>query len=492
MYGITETTVYSTYHRVTRADLAAGVGSRIGRPLAGLRMYVLDQQGHPTPLGVPGEIHLAGHGVALGYLNQPALTAQRFLPDPYGPAGSRMYRTGDLGIRLPDGSVEFLGRLDDQVKLRGYRIELGEVESALAALPEVAEAAVVLREDTAGDPRLVGYLAGAPGQRPSTGELRAALARTLPDYMIPSAFVTLDQLPRNNSGKLDRRALPAPQDGDPGDGRAMVAPRTALEERVAGIWAQVLGLPSGGRRGRLLRAGWPLDQGAGAGQHAADGRLRRLGRGRDGPANRLPALRRAGRPHRTGARRPPGGAVRAGVRAGPGPAAGRPHRRVPAVPGAARHAAGDAGRQRLEPLPQRDVLPRPRGRPAGPGDAARGGGPRGEPARGSALLGGPDRLLGADAAGASRRAGAGRAARPARVVRGGPGGRAAPPRRRGVRVAVRRRAGAAAAVRRLPGDRPELAAGADDLPRGRRGLEPARAGRGDPRPLPLDARRCRA
>ncbi|MET8266498.1 amino acid adenylation domain-containing protein [Micromonospora arida] len=246
MYGITETTVYSSYHRVTRADLAAGVGSRIGRPLAGLRMYVLDHQGHPTPLGVPGEIHLAGHGVALGYLNQPALTAQRFLPDPYGPAGSRMYRTGDLGIRLPDGSVEFLGRLDDQVKLRGYRIELGEVESALAALPAVAEAAVVLREDTAGDPRLVGYLAGAPGQRPSTGELRAALARTLPDYMIPSAFVTLDQLPRNNSGKLDRRALPAPQDGDPGDGRAMVGPRTALEERVAGIWAQVLGLPAVG------------------------------------------------------------------------------------------------------------------------------------------------------------------------------------------------------------------------------------------------------
>ncbi|MET8233467.1 amino acid adenylation domain-containing protein [Micromonospora sp. NPDC005298] len=246
MYGITETTVYSTYHRITRADLAAGVGSRIGRPLAGLRMYVLDQQGHPTPLGVPGEIHLAGHGVARGYLNQPALTAQRFLPDPYGPAGNRMYRTGDLGIRLPDGSVEFLGRLDDQVKLRGYRIELGEVESALAALPEVAEAAVVLREDTAGDPRLVGYLAGASGQRPSTGELRAALARTLPDYMIPAAFVTLDQLPRNNSGKLDRRALPAPRDGDPGAGRATVGPRTELEERVAGIWAQVLGLPAVG------------------------------------------------------------------------------------------------------------------------------------------------------------------------------------------------------------------------------------------------------
>ncbi|MFG3701836.1 amino acid adenylation domain-containing protein [Micromonospora sp. NPDC047620] len=246
MYGITETTVYSTYHRITRADLAPGVGSRIGRPLPGLRMYVLDQHGHPAPLGVPGEIHLAGHGVARGYLNQPALTAQRFLPDPYGPAGTRMYRTGDLGTRLPDGSVEFLGRLDDQVKLRGYRIELGEVESALAALPRVAEAVVVLREDTPGDPRLVGYLVGAPGQRPTAAELRPALARTLPEYMIPSAFVTLDQLPRNNSGKLDRRALPAPEAGGPGGGRDAVGPRTELEARVAGIWAQVLGLPAVG------------------------------------------------------------------------------------------------------------------------------------------------------------------------------------------------------------------------------------------------------
>ncbi|WP_341716335.1 amino acid adenylation domain-containing protein [Micromonospora sp. FIMYZ51] len=246
MYGITETSVYSTYHRVTRADLAPGVGSRIGRPLPGLRLYVLDQHGHPAPLGVPGEIHLAGHGVARGYLHQPALTAKRFLPDPYGPAGARMYRTGDQGIRLPDGSVEFVGRLDDQVKLRGYRIELGEVEAALSALPEVTEAAVVLREDVPGDPRLVGYLVGAPGIRPAVTQLRAGLARTLPEYMIPSTFVTLEQLPRNNSGKLDRRALPAPTAGDPGDGRAAVAPRTELETRVAGIWARVLGLPAVG------------------------------------------------------------------------------------------------------------------------------------------------------------------------------------------------------------------------------------------------------
>ncbi|WP_309223192.1 non-ribosomal peptide synthetase [Micromonospora sp. CP22] len=241
MYGITETTVYSTYHRVTRADLAPGVGSRIGRPLPGLRIYVLDRYGQPAPLGVPGEIHLAGHGVTRGYLNQPALTAERFLPDPYGPAGTRMYRTGDQGIRLPDGSVEFLGRLDDQVKLRGYRIELGEVESALAALPQVAEAAVILREDTPGDARLVGYLVAAAESGPTVGELRAGLSRSLPEYMIPSTFVTLEQLPRNNSGKLDRRALPAPTDDSHGDGRTPVAPRTDLEARVAEIWARVLG-----------------------------------------------------------------------------------------------------------------------------------------------------------------------------------------------------------------------------------------------------------
>ncbi|MER7169421.1 amino acid adenylation domain-containing protein, partial [Micromonospora sp. NPDC000207] len=238
MYGITETSVYSTYHRLTRADLAPGVGSRIGRPLAGLRMYVLDQHGHPTPLGVPGEIHLAGHGVAHGYLHQPALTAARFGPDPYGPPGSRTYQTGDLGVRLPDGSVEFLGRLDDQVKLRGYRIELAEVSAALSALPGVAEAVVVLREDTPGDPRLVGYLVT---DADTLDGVRAALSRTLPEYMIPSAFVALDRVPRNNSGKLDRRALPAPHDGgDPR--RPVVAPRTDVEARIAEVWATVLGL----------------------------------------------------------------------------------------------------------------------------------------------------------------------------------------------------------------------------------------------------------
>ncbi|MEH1101550.1 amino acid adenylation domain-containing protein [Micromonospora sp. CPCC 205561] len=243
MYGITETTVYSTYHRITRADLAPGVGSRIGRPLSGVRMYVLDQHGHPAPIGVPGEVHLGGHGVARGYLGQPELTARRFLPDPYGPPGSRMYRTGDLATRLPDGSVEFLGRLDDQVKIRGYRIEPGEIEAALNAVPGVAEAVVVLRADDPADPRLTAYLVTGDGEPPQVGPLRERLARVLPEYMIPSAFVVLDQLPRNNSGKLDRRALPAPT-GASLPGADFVAAAGPLQERVAGIWAEVLGLPA--------------------------------------------------------------------------------------------------------------------------------------------------------------------------------------------------------------------------------------------------------
>ncbi|WP_433385384.1 non-ribosomal peptide synthase/polyketide synthase [Micromonospora sp. KLBMP9576] len=248
MYGITETTVYSTYHRITRADLAPGVGSRIGRPLSGVRMYVLDGYGHPAPIGVPGEVHLAGHGVTRGYLHQPELTARRFLPDPYGPAGSRMYRTGDLAARLPDGSVEFLGRLDDQVKLRGYRIEPGEIETALTAVPGVAEAVVVLRADEPADPRLTAYLVAGDGPAPQAASLRASLARVLPEYMVPSAFVLLDELPRNNSGKLDRRALPAPTTGEPISGRDLVAPAGPLEERVVRIWADVLGLPAVGVR----------------------------------------------------------------------------------------------------------------------------------------------------------------------------------------------------------------------------------------------------
>ncbi|GAB3512320.1 hypothetical protein GCM10027575_27400 [Phytohabitans suffuscus] len=243
MYGPTESTVYSTYHRLTRADLATGpgTGSRIGKALAGERLYVLDEHGHPAPVGVPGELYVAGAGVTRGYLRRPALTAERFLPDPYGPPGARMYRTGDLVTRLATGAVDYHGRLDNQVKLRGYRIELGEIEAALRALPGVDEAVVLMREDTPGDPRLVGYVVAPTSE--GTGELRRALARTLPDYMVPAVLVPLDRLPLNNSGKLDRAALPEPEASS---GRPFVAPRTPLEAWVADVWARVLGVPAVG------------------------------------------------------------------------------------------------------------------------------------------------------------------------------------------------------------------------------------------------------
>ncbi|WP_018350842.1 non-ribosomal peptide synthetase [Longispora albida] len=252
MYGITETTVHSTYHRVTRADLEPGAGNRIGRPLADLRIYLLDAYGQPVPLGVPGEIYVAGAGVARGYLNRPELTAERFVPDPFGPAGGRLYKSGDLARRLPDGSLEFCGRIDHQVKIRGYRIELGEIEAALAELAAVTEVRVIVREDIPGDKRLVAYLVGTPG---TPAQLRSMLARSLPEYMVPSAFVTLDRLPLTPNGKLDRAALPKPGDTAVADRRPYAAPRTPAEELVAGVWQEVLGAEQVGRDDRFFELG---------------------------------------------------------------------------------------------------------------------------------------------------------------------------------------------------------------------------------------------
>ncbi|MFV2117671.1 amino acid adenylation domain-containing protein, partial [Streptomyces sp. Act-28] len=239
MYGITETTVHTTYHRITRRDLEPGAGNPIGSPLADLAVHLLDPYGNPVPVGVPGEIHVGGPGVARGYLNRPGLTAERFVPDPFGPPGSRLYRSGDLARRRPDGSLEFLGRIDHQVKIRGYRIELGEVEAALTAHPEVRGAVVVVREDTPGDRRLVGYVLPVGDTPPDPAALRDHLARDLPDYMVPAALVPLDALPLTANGKLDQRALPAP--GEDAFARAAyVAPRTPVEARVAAIWATAL------------------------------------------------------------------------------------------------------------------------------------------------------------------------------------------------------------------------------------------------------------
>ncbi|MFH9550555.1 amino acid adenylation domain-containing protein [Streptomyces sp. NPDC017435] len=243
MYGITETTVHTTYHRLTRRDLDPQAGNPIGRPLSDLRVHLLDGNGDLVPIGVPGEIHVAGPGVARGYLNRPELTAERFVPDPFGPAGARLYRSGDLARRLADGSLEFVGRADDQVKIRGFRIELGEIEAVLGAHPGLREAVVVVREDAPGDKRLVGYVVAVrAGEVPGLGELRAHLSASLPEYMVPAAFVPLDGLPLTTNGKLDKRALPAPEGAALGSDRAYVAPRTAVEEQIAGIWRDALGV----------------------------------------------------------------------------------------------------------------------------------------------------------------------------------------------------------------------------------------------------------
>src|SRR5436305_9793222 len=243
MYGITETTVHTTWRRLRQSDLARP-GSVIGRPLSDLSLYLLDRGGRPVPIGVPGEIHVGGAGVARGYLARPALTAERFVPDPFaggtvGEAiGLRLYRSGDLARWRRDGDLEYLGRIDRQVKVRGFRIELGEIEAALAEHPGVREAVVVAREDRPGDVRLVGYVSSAAGTDPPPQALAAFLAERLPAYMVPAAWVLRERLPLTASGKVDRAALPAPVER--GEGGAYVAPRSPVEQVLAGIWEEVL------------------------------------------------------------------------------------------------------------------------------------------------------------------------------------------------------------------------------------------------------------
>ncbi|MBC2876624.1 MULTISPECIES: non-ribosomal peptide synthetase [Streptomyces] len=242
-YGPTEYTVDTL-----GAALDDSPAPSVGRPIANTRVYVLDSRLRPVPVGVPGELYIAGSGLARGYGNRPGLTASRFVADPYGPDGTRMYRTGDVVRWHADGTLDYLGRDDDQVKIRGFRVETGEVEAALAALPAVAQAAVLARGAAGGVKRLVGYAVPVPGARPDAGELRAAIAAHLPEYMVPSAIVLLDALPLNVNGKLDRQALPEPDAGAfagtaGGGGRA---PRDEREALVCGAFADVLGLPAVG------------------------------------------------------------------------------------------------------------------------------------------------------------------------------------------------------------------------------------------------------
>ncbi|MFF1909988.1 amino acid adenylation domain-containing protein, partial [Kitasatospora sp. NPDC058218] len=239
MYGPTEITVYATFHQVTPAELTGPRRSIIGRHLTDLTIHLLDQSGHPVPIGVPGELHVGGPGIARGYLNRPELTADKFIPNPHGPAGTRLYATGDLARFLPDGTIDYLGRIDNQIKLRGYRIELGEIETALSSHDQILQAVATVRDDT-----LVAYLV-TDGSDLDITAVRRELATTLPEYMIPAAFVTLDAIPLNSSGKTDRRALPAPDLGA-FTTNTHTAPRTPVEERLAAIWAEVLGLPQVG------------------------------------------------------------------------------------------------------------------------------------------------------------------------------------------------------------------------------------------------------
>ncbi len=236
-YGPTETVVGCSLYTAFAGDLATG-SVPIGRPSAGARFYLLDRDLRLVPVGVPGELYIGGEGVARGYLDRPELTAEKFVPDLFGGVpGGRLYRTGDLVRWLSDGNVEFLGRLDQQVKVRGFRIELGEVEAALARHSDIQAAAVVVHERDDGYQRLAAYVVPS-GERLEIEELRRALARCLPQYMIPVSFTAIAELPLTPSGKLDRKALPVPEQGRPSEEHE--APHTASEELLAGIWAEVL------------------------------------------------------------------------------------------------------------------------------------------------------------------------------------------------------------------------------------------------------------
>jgi amino acid adenylation domain-containing protein len=242
-YGPTEASVVATATRVEPLD-APECPPSIGRPIANTQIYLLDQHRQLVPIGVPGELHIGGIGLARGYLQRPELTEARFLPHPFSQAkGARLYKTGDLARYRPDGTLEFLGRLDNQVKVRGFRIEPGEIEAVLARHPSIAEAVVLAREDLAGEKMLIAYVVAGESLSLSASDLRTFVLESLPEYMVPARFVWLEQLPLTPNGKVDRKTLPQQAQADLHLTTPFVPPRHVVEEQLAALWAEVLDLP---------------------------------------------------------------------------------------------------------------------------------------------------------------------------------------------------------------------------------------------------------
>ncbi|MDQ3905137.1 MAG: amino acid adenylation domain-containing protein, partial [Actinomycetota bacterium] len=256
IYGPTEATVYAAAWYRDARTLGDDQAPPIGRPISNTQTYVLDAGLQPVPVGVSGELYLAGRGLARGYLDRPGLTAQRFVANPFGAPGSRMYRTGDVVRWNAAGELEYLGRVDHQVKIRGFRVELGEIEAVLAGHPDVGQAVVTARtaDNGSGVQRLVAYVVPANAHAPNPSELRSFLGGILPNYMVPAAVVLLDALPLNANGKLDRRALPDPE-WHAGSSAGYVAPRTDAEQIVAQIWAEILGVEQVGAADNFFELG---------------------------------------------------------------------------------------------------------------------------------------------------------------------------------------------------------------------------------------------
>jgi len=252
-YAPTEATVYATAMQCVEGEARV---LPLGRPISNMQIYLLDERGQPVPIGITGEIHIGGVGLARGYLNRPRLTAEQFVPHPFSRMpGARLYKTGDLARFNASGEIEFAGRADQQVKVRGFRIELGEIETVLSQHPGVREAVVVAREQDSGGKRLIAYVVAREELPPTTSEMRDYLRRTLPEHMVPASFVVLEALPLTATGKVDRNALPEPEQVRPELAQVYVAPQTAVEEVLCGIFSEVLQVEPVGVRDSFFELG---------------------------------------------------------------------------------------------------------------------------------------------------------------------------------------------------------------------------------------------